>query len=165
MRGTRHLGRAAGLVLLLPALLVAAAAPAAASCVPSEVAVTPATAAPGDALTVSSGTWFGVCNDTGQRVDVTDRAVVTFVQGARRLELGRTNSDARGRFTLTVRVPRTAVPGPARLEVRGRAATDDADLTVTPAVLPLTGPGPAGPAGLAAVLAASAALAVRRATV
>lgn len=163
MRATAKPFRAAWLVVGVPAaLVVGSASPAAAVCVPSEVAVAPATARPGDLVSVSSSTWFGICNDTGQDVDVTDSAVVTFVQGAQRVVLGRTNSDAEGVFTLSVRIPREAVAGPARLEVRGRAASDDADVQVTAAELPLTGTSSSGPAALAGALAAAAAVAVRR---
>jgi hypothetical protein len=91
-------------------------------------------------VTVSSTTWFGICNDTGQKIDVTDRAVVTFVQSGLRLELGRTNSDAEGVFRLPVVLPDAARPGPAVLEVRGRAASDDVPFSVGAGrTLPRTG--------------------------
>jgi hypothetical protein len=126
-------------VALTAALVVAV--PAEASCVPSEATVRPAVVAAGHRATVSSTTWFGICNDTGQKVDVTDRAVVTFVQGSLRVVLGRTNSDAGGVFRLVVRIPARAAGGPAVLEVRGRSASDDVPITVTAATLPLTGSG------------------------
>ncbi|MCW2608288.1 MAG: hypothetical protein JWO60_2981 [Frankiales bacterium] len=148
-------------VLLAAPLALLSAAPASASCVSPEAQVAPASAAPGARVTVSSTIWFGVCNDTGQDVDTSDRAVVTFVQGDLRVELGRTSSDARNRFTLPVRVPEEAVAGPAVLQVRGRVAADDVTLTVlAPSTLPFTGgPGPA--AALALVVLAGAAV-VRR---
>lgn len=138
------------------------AAPAAASCLPSEAMVAPASAEPGHTVTVSSTTWFGICNDTGQKIDVTDRAVVTFVQGDQRVELGRTNSNAEGVFSLDVRVPNRAATGPAVLEVRGRAAADDVPLTVRAATLPRTGAGGAGSAALLALVVVGAAVAVAR---
>lgn len=120
-------------------LAVLPAVPAQAVCVPSEATATPAAAAPGQQVTVSSRTWFGICNDTGQQIDVTDRAVVTFVQSGLRTELGRTNSNASGVFRLRVRIPRQATAGPAVLEVRGRGSSDDVAFTVSPS-LPRTGP-------------------------
>lgn len=90
-------------------------------------------------MTLTGRAWLGICNDTGRKIDVTDRAVVTFVQGSRHQELGRTNSNAEGVFSITVRVPVQAVPGRAVLEVRGRAAFDDVPLTITAGSLPRTG--------------------------
>src|SRR4051812_25913378 len=156
-------GVGAGLVgALAVAGSVAFAAPAQASCVPSEAAVQPAVVAPGQRVMVSSSNWFGICNDTGQKVDVTDSAVVTFVQGSRHVLLGRTNSNAAGVFNLVVRIPRRATAGAAVLEVRGRSAFDDLPITVTAATLPITGGGPA--IALLATLALGAAAAVHKAT-
>jgi LPXTG-motif cell wall-anchored protein len=114
--------------------------------------VAPASAEPGQSVTVSSSNWFGICNDTGQQVDVTDRAVVTFVQGNQRVVLGETNSNAEGVFSLEVRVPERARTGPAVLEVRGRAAADDVSFTVEAATLPRTGSDGAGFASLLALV-------------
>ncbi|MDT7571529.1 MAG: hypothetical protein QOE05_1703 [Actinomycetota bacterium] len=127
------------LVVALCVLLPSTAAQA--SCVPPEVTVTPSTAAPGQRVTLSSHNWFGICNDTGQKIDVTDVAVVTFVEGSLRRELGRTHSDASGFFRLAVRVPGEATAGRAVLQVRGRGSSDDVPLTVTDS-LPLTGSSP-----------------------
>ncbi len=149
------------LALAAPLSLLAAS-PAAASCAASEAAVSPGSAAPGQALVVSSSNWFGICNDTGQKVDPTDRAVVTFVQGTSRVVLGRTNSNAQGVFQLTVRVPRQAAEGAAVLEVRGRSAADDVPLSVKAGTLPLTGPGRVKPWGLGLLLTALGAVAVKR---
>lgn len=157
----RRTGRLACLALSLPIALLPAA-PASASCVPSQAAVSPAGATPGQLVTVSSTTWFGICNDTGQRVDVTDRAVVTFVQGGQRVALGQTNSNAQGVFSLEVRVPERAAVGAAVLEVRGRAAADDVPLTVTAAALPRTGGAGAVPAALLTLGAIGTSLACRR---
>jgi hypothetical protein len=161
MTSPRAVGRLACLALSIP-LVVVTAGPAAASCVPSEVGVSPASAEPGQAITVSSSTWFGICNDTGQKVDVTDRAVVTFVQGDDRVVLGQTNGNADGVFTLKVRVPERATAGPAVLEVRGRAAADDVALTVTAATLPRTGAGGALSVSLLALIAVAASVALGR---
>ncbi|MDT7545769.1 MAG: hypothetical protein QOE99_1879 [Actinomycetota bacterium] len=135
------------------------ALPAQASCVPIEATASPATAASGQRVTVSSSNWVGICNDTGQKIDTTDRAVVTFVQGKLRVELGRTNSNAAGMFRLVVRIPTKATEGRAVLEVRGRSASDDVPVTVTGATLPLTGS--SRPMGLLAALALCSALALR----
>jgi LPXTG-motif cell wall-anchored protein len=146
------------------ALALLPAAPAAASCVPSEAIVAPASAEPGQSVTVSSSNWFGICNDTGQQVDVTDRAVVTFVQGSQRVVLGRTNSNAEGDFSLEVRVPARATTGSAVLEVRGRAGADDLTFTVEAATLPRTGPDTTRWAGLLALVAVGVVLALGRRT-
>jgi LPXTG-motif cell wall-anchored protein len=153
MKSLRRTGRLACLVVSVPLVLLPAA-PAAASCVPSEAMVLPASAEPGQAIRVSSSNWFGICNDTGQQVDVTDRAVVTFVQGNQRVELGRTNSNAEGVFSLEVRLPERATTGPAVLEVRGRAAADDVSFTVKAATLPRTGSSGTTYAGLLALVVA-----------
>ena len=163
MESPRRTGRLACLVVSVPLVLLPAA-PAAASCVPSEAMVTPASAEPGQAVTVSSDNWFGICNDTGQQVDVTDRAVVTFVQGGQRVVLGETNSNAEGIFSLQVRVPSRASEGPAVLEVRGRAAADDVPFTVEAATLPRTGAGGSGSASLLALVVVGVAVALGRRT-
>jgi invasion protein IalB len=142
--------------------MLVSAAPAAASCAPSEALASPASAPPGGAVRVSSDSWFGICNDTGQKVDVTDRAVVTFVQGDQRVVLGQTNSNADGVFVLELLVPAGATIGPAVLEVRGRAAADDVPFTVTAATLARTGAGGAGSAGLLVLIIAGASAALRR---
>ena len=161
MRSSPAAGPIACLALTVPFLLVGAA-PAAASCVPSEAIVSPASAEPGQVVTVSSNNWIGICNDTGQRIDVTDRAVVTFVQGSQRVVLGQTNSNADGVFTLKVRVPERATAGRAVLEVRGRAAFDDVDLAVTAATLPRTGTGEVASLNLLALIGLGTALALGR---
>lgn len=143
-------------------LALLTAAPAAASCVPSEAKVAPAFAEPGQAVTMSSNNWFGICNDTGQKIDVTDRAEVTFVQGNQRVVLGKTNSNAEGVFSLEVRVPQRATTGPAVLEVRGRGASDDVPFTVRAATLPRTGADGPGSAALLALVAVGASVALGR---
>lgn len=159
MKSLLHGGRVACVGMLSIPLVLLTAAPAAASCLPSEAMVAPASVEPGQSVTVSSNNWFGICNDTGQQVDVTDRAVVTFVQRDQRVVLGQTNSNAEGVFSLEVRVPVRAATGPAVLEVRGREAIDDVPLTVTAASLPRTGAGGTRSAVLALVaLGASVAL-------
>lgn len=161
MKSPRCTGRLACLVVSVPLVLLPAA-PAAASCAPSEAMVAPASAEPGQAVTVSSSNWFGICNDTGQQVDVTDRAVVTFVQGDQRVLLGETNSNAEGVFSLQVRVPKRASEGASVLEVRGRAAADDVPFTVEAATLPRTGAGGAGSASLLALVVVGVAVALGR---
>jgi hypothetical protein len=162
MTSLLRLARVASAGLVSVSLLLLTPAPAAAACVPSEARVTPASAEPGQAVIVSSNNWFGICNDTGQQVDVTDRAVVTFVQGDGRVVLGQTNSNAEGVFSLEVRVPDRAAAGPAVLEVRGRAATDDVPLTVTEASLARTGVSGAASAPLLALLVVGASIALCR---
>lgn len=149
-------------LLLAAPLALLPASSANASCVGSEASVSPASAVPGQTVVVSSRTWYGACGDTGQRVDPTDRAVVTFVQGGSRVVLGRTDSDAQGVFALRVVVPRQAREGAAVLEVRGRSAADDVPLTVRAGTLPLTGAGGSPLLGPLAVLLAGAAAALRR---
>lgn len=161
MKSPRRTGRLACLVVSVPLVLLPAV-PASAACAPSEAMVAPASAEPGQAVTVSSSNWVGICNDTGQQVDVTDRAVVTFVQGDQRVVLGETNSNAEGVFSLEVRVPKRANEGPAVLEVRGRAAADDVPFRVEAATLPRTGAGGAGSASLLAIVVVGVAVALGR---
>jgi hypothetical protein len=146
-----------GLVVAGCVLLPAAAAHA--SCVLPTATVTPRAAAPGQPVTVSSRNWFGICNDTGQKIDVTDVAVVTFVQGSLRRDLGSTHSNASGFFRLAVRVPTDATAGRAVLQVRGRGSSDDVPLTITES-LPLTGSSPL--LALLGVVAVASALGLRK---
>jgi hypothetical protein len=121
--------------VLVLAALIAAAAPAltgcsclggssAASCVAPTVVVDPASARPGEEVTVS-GEWFRECHDTRQNcepvppVEPLGRQEVVWSQGASEQALFAVEPDGQGRIHATLVVPADAEPGTASVVVGG----------------------------------------------
>lgn len=130
--------RRTGITIVIPLLFLALSVPlpgpAEAACAAPDVDVTPSSAPPGSTVNIEGRYFASECNDviscpnTGPcpspRPAPPNRGIgISFKQGGKTWALTRINADDDYRFSVDVKVPDDAVPGPAKFVASGGWST------------------------------------------